>query len=102
PLAPAARNLLGLQEVKLKAREAGVETVVLKGRELRLVFEATRKPSRRAVERMVGDIGFPMDFNSHRGFSVRIEVPGDDAQERISLARKALKPFVACASFGDR
>jgi transcription-repair coupling factor (superfamily II helicase) len=99
PLAQPASHLLGLQAVKLLAQDAGVELVALKGQELRLVFAGQHSPSRRAIEGMVSEIGFPMDFSSRRGFSVRIELPGDDPEERILLAKKALKPFVACASF---
>ena len=95
-------NLLGLQGIKLMAEESGVETVVLRGRVLQIAFSEDRPPSRRAVEGMVGEIRFPMSFSSRRAFSVRIELPGDDAEERISLARKALKHFVACASFQER
>jgi len=101
PTGPAA-NLLGLQEVKLMAERAGIEVVVLRGRELRLVFAVNRPPSRRAVERMVAEIGYPMSFGSHRVFSVNIDVPGDDSHERIALARKALKHFATCDSFDDR
>lgn len=97
PPAPA-RNLLGLQGIKLMAEEAGVETVFLRGLTLQITFSGSHPPSRRAVERMVNEIRFPIAFSSRRAFSVRIELPGDDPEERISLAKKALKHFVACAS----
>lgn len=102
PLVGPARNLLALQDVKLLAEEAGVQRVVLKGRQLRLVFAPDQPPSRRAVEQMVAEIGYPMAFSSERVFSVRIDLPGDDLGERISLTRKALKHFAACDSLEER
>ena len=100
-LATPASHLLGLQEVKLMAEGSGVEIVVLKGRRLRLVFTPHHPPPRQAVEEMVSEIGFPIAFSSRRAFSVEIDLPGDDPEGRISLAKKALKPFVACASLDE-
>jgi transcription-repair coupling factor (superfamily II helicase) len=85
-----ARNLLGLQRVKLRAEEAGVEELRLRRGSLLVRFATGAAPTRNRLEGMVKGIPHAMRFSGREGLTVEITIPDGDPETRIETAEKCI------------
>jgi transcription-repair coupling factor (superfamily II helicase) len=89
--------LLEVQAVRLLCRKVGIKRVGMWDGVVEAEFAAGREPKPSQMKRLLKDCDHPLEFDSRGGFVVRFKAPRD-RRAALSLGRKVLKHFAACAS----
>jgi len=89
--------LLEVQAVRLLCRKVGIERVGMLNGVIEAEFAGGREPKPSQMKRLLRECDHPLEFDSRRGFVVRFKAPRD-RRSALSLGRKVLKHFAACAS----
>ena len=86
-----ARALMHIMEIKVMARQLGLESVHLEKSRFRLVFPEDRQLSPADVQRMVEKTTAQLEFDLGERLSIEIRVQGRDELERLEKARDSLE-----------
>ncbi len=89
-----ARSLMHIMEIKVMARQLGVESAQLAKSRLRLAFPAERQVSPVDIQRMVEKCSTQLDFDLGERLSIEIQVQGRDELERLEKARDILEEIL--------
>ncbi len=89
-----ARSLMHIMEIKVMARQLGVESAQLVKSRLRLAFPAERQVSPVDIQRMVEKCSTQLDFDLGERLSIEIQVQGRDELERLEKARDILEEIL--------
>ena len=89
-----ARSLMHIMEIKVMARQLGVESAQLEKSRFRLAFPAERQVSPVDIQRMVEKCSTQLDFDLGEQLSIEIQVQGRDELERLEKARDTLEEIL--------
>ncbi|MEW6749946.1 MAG: transcription-repair coupling factor [Candidatus Latescibacterota bacterium] len=89
-----ARSLMHVTEIKVMARQLGLESVQLEKSRLRLLFPEDRQLSPADVQRMVESSSSQLEFDLGERLTIEVPVTGRDEIERLEKARDALEELV--------
>jgi transcription-repair coupling factor (superfamily II helicase) len=89
-----ARALMHLMEIRVMARQLGLERVQLERSRLRLTFGVDRKLSPADVQRLVERSSNQLEFAVGEQLSLEVRLAGRDELERLEQARDALQEMV--------
>ncbi|MFA6109503.1 MAG: transcription-repair coupling factor [Candidatus Latescibacterota bacterium] len=89
-----ARALMHLMEIRVMARQLGLERVQLERSRLRLTFGAERTPSPVEIQRLVERASNQLEFAVGEQLSLEVQLAGRDEIERLEQARDALQEMV--------
>ena len=89
-----AKALLHLMEIKIMARQLGLESVSLERSRLQLRFPEDRQVSPADIQLMVEKSPVQLEFNLDQRLTIGIAVPGRDEQERLERSRDALQAIL--------
>ena len=89
-----ARSLMYTAEIKVMARQLGVESAQLEKTRFRLAFPAERQVSPVDIQRMVEKCSTQLDFDLGEQLSIEVPVQGRDELERLEKARDILEEIL--------
>ena len=89
-----ARSLMHIMEIKVMARQLGVESAQLEKSRFRLAFPAERQVSPVDIQRMVEKCSTQLDFDLGEQLGIEIQVQGRDELERLEKARDTLEEIL--------
>ena len=89
-----ARSLMHIMEIKVMARQLGVESAQLEKSRFRLAFPAERQVSPVDIQRMVEKCSTQLDFDLGERLSIEVQVQGRDELERLEKARDTLEEIL--------
>ena len=89
-----ARSLMHIMEIKVMARQLGVESAQLERSRFRLAFPAERQVSPVDIQRMVEKCSTQLDFDLGEQLGIEIQVQGRDELERLEKARDTLEEIL--------
>jgi len=89
-----ARSLMHIMEIKVMARQLGVESAQLEKSRFRLAFPAERQVSPVDIQRMVEKCSTQLDFDLGEQLCIEIQVQGRDELERLEKARDTLEEIL--------
>jgi len=85
------RSLMHIMEIKIMARQLGLEAVQLEQTRFRLVFPEDRQLSPADVQRMVEKCSSQLGFDLAERLSIEVRVQGRDEIERLEKARDIMQ-----------
>jgi transcription-repair coupling factor (superfamily II helicase) len=88
------RSLLLIMEIKIMARQLGLEGVQLEKNRLRLIFPEERQIGPADIQRMVEKCSAPLQFALEERLQIEIQVPGRDELERLEKTRDIVEEIV--------
>ena len=86
--------LMHIMEIKVMARQLGVESAQLEKSRFRLAFPAERQVSPVDIQRMVEKCSTQLDFDLGEQLGIEIQVQGRDELERLEKARDTLEEIL--------
>jgi transcription-repair coupling factor (superfamily II helicase) len=89
-----ARSLMRIMEIKVMARQLGLETVQLEKNRFRLTFPQTRQVSPTDIHQMVEKCSIRLEFDLGERLQIEVQVAGRDEIERLEKARDLLQEIV--------
>ena len=89
-----ARSLMHIMEIKVMARQLGLESAQLEKSRFRLAFPAERQVSPVDIQRMVEKCSTQLDFDLGEQLGIEIQVQGRDELERLEKARDTLEEIL--------
>ena len=93
-LPPPTRSLMHIMEIKVMARQLGVESVQLDKSRFRLAFPPDRQVSPVDIQRMVEKCSTQLDFDLGEKLHIEVQVQGRDELERLEKARDTLEELL--------
>ena len=93
-LPPPTRSLMHIMEIKVMARQLGVESVQLDKSRFRLAFTPDRQVSPVDIQRMVEKCSTQLDFDLGEKLHIEVQVHGRDELERLEKARDTLEELL--------
>ncbi len=90
----SARSLMYLMEIKVMARQLGLETVQLEKNRFRLSFPQTRQVSPTDIHQMVEKCSIRLEFDLGERLQIEVQIAGRDEIERLEKARDLLREIV--------
>ena len=89
-----ARSLMHIMEIKIMARQLGLESVQLEQSRLRFAFPPDRPISPADIQKMVEQCSIQLDFDLGEQLKIEVRVPGRDEIERLEKARNTLEEIL--------
>jgi len=89
-----ARSLMHIMEIRVMARQLGLDAVHLEKSRFRLVFPEDRQLSPADVQRMVEKCSSQLEFDIGERLSIEIRMQGRDEIERLEKARDTLEEIL--------
>ncbi len=89
-----ARSLMHIMEIKIMARQLGLESVQLEQSRLRLAFPPDRPVSPADIQKMVEQCSAQLDFDLGEQLKIEVRVLGRDEIERLEKARNTLEEIL--------
>jgi transcription-repair coupling factor (superfamily II helicase) len=89
-----ARALMYLMEIKVMARQLGLEAVQLERDTFRMSFPAQRQLERAEIQHMVERSSAQLEFKLDAQFVIEVRTPGRDEIERLEKSRDALREIL--------
>ena len=89
-----ARSLMHIMEIKIMARQLGLESVQLEQSRLRFAFPPDRPISPADIQKMVEQCSIQLDFDLGEQLKIEVRVPGRDEIERLEKARNILEEIL--------
>jgi transcription-repair coupling factor (superfamily II helicase) len=93
-LPQSVRSLMHIMEIKVMARQLGVESAQLEKSRFRLAFPPERQVSPVDIQRMVEKCSTQLDFDLGEQLSIEVQVQGRDELERLEKARDTLEEIL--------
>ena len=89
-----ARSLMHLVEIKVMARQLGLQTAQMEKNRFRMIFAEERRISPAEIRRMVEHCSSPLEFNLNGQLRVEVHLHGRDEIERLEKARDILQEIL--------
>ena len=89
-----ARSLMHIMEIKIMARQLGLENVQLEKNHLRLSFPENRQISPVDIQRMVEKCSTQLNFDLDAQLKIAIQMQGRDEIERLEKTRDLLEEIL--------
>ena len=89
-----AKSLMYTMEIKVMARQLGLETVQLEKNRFRLAFPQERQISPTDIQQIVEKSSIQLDFDLGERLQIQAQVAGRDEIERLEKARDLLQEVV--------
>ncbi len=89
-----ARSLMHVMEIKIMARQLGLESVQLEQSRFRLAFPSDRPIAPADIQKMVEQCSAQLEFDLGEQLKIEVQVPGRDEIERLEKARNTLEEIL--------
>ena len=89
-----AASLLHIMEIKVMARQLGLEAVQLEKSRFRMVFPETRQVPPADLRRLVQKSSSELEFKVGKGLTIETFLRATDEQERLAKARDLVEQLV--------
>ena len=88
------KSLMYIMEVKIMARQMGLEAVQLEKNRFVMAFPQEREVMPSDIQKLVEKCSSPLDFDLGERLQIILQVQGRDEIERLERARDALEEMV--------
>ena len=89
-----AKSLMHIMEIKVMARQIGIETVQLEKNRFRWAFPQDRQISPADIQQIVEKSSAQLEFDLGERLQIEVQVAGRDEVERLERARDVLQEIV--------
>jgi transcription-repair coupling factor (superfamily II helicase) len=88
------KSLIHIMEIKIMARQMGLESIQLEKKRFVMAFPLEREVTPNDIQQLVEKCSSPLDFDLGERLQVILQVQGRDEIERLEHARDALEEMI--------
>ena len=88
------KSLMHIMEVKIMARQMGLESIQLEKNRFSMTFPQEREVTPSDIQQMVEKCSSPLDFDLGEKLQIMLQIQGRDEIERLERARDALEEMI--------